>query len=146
MISYIKKYKVDNCLIINNGVLLKEKLIINKNHSSIYTIKKHKEGFNIGINPIDQSNKISYLFYGLPIQWSECVFLNDEAIKTIVEISYNSKLHNLFLFELLNKLIDNDITIKDIEINKKNVLKINIVEDLNRIKGFYDKNLFAKSR
>lgn len=147
LISYFKQSNTNNCLIINNGILLKEKLPINIKYSSIYTIKKYKEGFGLGINQTNAVDSVvSYLFYGLPIQWSECVFLNSEAIKFIIEISNSIKLHNLFLFELLNKLIDNNIIIKDITINKTNILKINILEDLNRIKGFYDKNLFAKSK
>lgn len=147
LLSHIKQSKTTNCLVINNGVLLKEKLTINHSYSCVYTLKKYKNGFNIGINNTNNlSNNISYLFYGLPIQWSECVFLNHIAIQSIIELSENFKFKNLFLFELLNKLIDNNINIQEITINKKNIFKVNNIDDISRIKGFYDKNLFAKSR
>lgn len=147
LINYLKIYgeEIKNSLIINNGVLLKEKLNINHELSTIYTIHKPKDGFDVGINqPIKNNDNISYLFYDLPLQWSECVFLNKDAQNALIHLSNKYQYKNLFLFELINKLLENHININHMSINKKNILKINIVNDINRTKAFYDKNLFTK--
>jgi hypothetical protein len=143
---YFFKYKPANCLIINNGVLLKEKLEPKHNISTIFTIPKAKEGFNIGINSTSNTNKEAlYMFYGLPEQWSECVFLNKTAIEKAISLSHKQKLSNLFLFELINIISENGIEIANNAIsNKKNILKINTYEDLKKTKGFYEKGLFTK--
>lgn len=149
ILHYLKAYSPNNCLIINNGVLLKEKLHIQSNSdSTIFVLKSNKSGFNIGINDLDtkEDGYVSYMFYSLPTQWSECVFLNNEAIETIVDMSSKFKIGNLFLFELLNKLLEKNIGIKATAINKKNIFKINIAEDAIRTKNFYDKNLFSKAK
>lgn len=145
LLKYIDSYVPNNCLIINNGVLLKEKLQIDKNNSTAFTLSKNKDGFFVGVNLEHNShNNISYLFYGLDQQWVECVFLNKSAINKIMEINKRQKLSNLFLFELLNLIIENGCSLISQEINKKNILKINTHDDLKKTKGFYDKNLFAK--
>lgn len=148
LIQYITGYNPDNCLIINNGVLLKEKLLIKNNNSTIFTSCKNHTDFNIGISHNNENkNRITYLFYGLPNQWIECVFLDREAINTIHHISKKRKLSNLFLFELLNLVLDNGLPLYNYPItNNKNILKINNHNDIKKTKGFYDKNLFAKSK
>lgn len=146
LLKYIAKFDPTDCLIINNGILLKEKLEPKNNISTIFSIPQNKEGFSIGINT-DRSVETMYLFYGLSNQWSECVFLNRGAINKIISISNKQKLSNLFLFELINLIAENGIEITNHQISsKKNILKINNYDDLKKTKGFYDKNLFAKLR
>lgn len=148
LIQYILKYNPDNCLIINNGILLKEKLNIKNRRSTVYTVPKNHLDFNIGINSDnDTKDKITYLFYGLPNQWTECVFLDKEAINTIYRISKEKKLSNLFLFELINLILDSGLLLHNCKItNNKNIVKIHNHNDIKKIKGFYDKNLFTKYR
>jgi len=146
LLKYILEYGPKNCLIINNGVLLKEKLEIKENKSTIFTLSKNKDGFFVGANfEHDSQQNISYLFYGLSNQWIECVFLNTSAIDRIISFASKQKLSNLFLFELLNLILESGIEIQNSVIsNKKNILKINTYDDIKKTKGFYDKNLFAK--
>jgi hypothetical protein len=145
LLKYIENHIPNNCLIINNGVLLKEKLQIDHNDSTVFTLSKHKDGFFVGVNLEHSSDSnISYLFYGLTKQWIECVFLNSLAINKIIELNKKQKLSNLFLFELLNLIIENGCSVLSKEVNKKDILKINTQDDLKKTKGFYDKNLFTK--
>jgi hypothetical protein len=148
LLQFIMMHNPKNCLIINNGVLLKEKLEIQENSSTVFTLSNSKDGFSIGVNfEHNSNNNVSYLFYGLAQQWAECVFLNTIAIESITKFAAKQKIGNLFLFELLNLMIENGIKIQNTAIkNKKNILKINNYDDLKKTKGFYDKNLFAKSK
>jgi hypothetical protein len=142
IIRYIKKYKPNNFLLINNGVLLKEKLDINTNRSSLFFLPKKKDGFVLGSNP---QSCAKYLFYNLEYQWTECVFFNQTTINMLDNISKTKKLENFFLFELINLLLEKNINIDFMSINNsKNILKINISADIKRTKTFYEKNLFAK--
>jgi hypothetical protein len=142
ILRYIKKHKPNNFLLINNGVLLKEKLNININRPSLFFLPKKKEGFNLGSNL--QSNA-KYLFYNLEYQWTECAFFDQKTINVVDKISKGKKIQNLFLFELINLLLERNLNIDFTPIsNSKNILKINISADIQRTKNFYEKNLFAK--
>lgn len=143
IINYIKKYSPKNFLLINNGVLLKEKLLIDITKSSIFILPKKREGFTIGSHT---KQNIKYLFYDLEYQWSECVFFDELAIETINRLSNTKKLDNLFLFELINILLENNTSLETIPLtNPKNIFKVNVIEDAKKAKGFYDKNIFTRN-
>lgn len=143
VVRYIKKYKPNNFLLINNGVLLKEKLSIDTNQSSVFILPKKRHGFSIGSQ---FRSDIKYLFYDLEYQWSECVFFSSSTIVAINEISKIKKLHNLFLFELINTLIEKRANIgASVLTNPKNIFKVNIIGDMKKTKAFYDKNIFTRN-
>ena len=140
---YLKQYLPKNLMIITNGVLLRKTLPIT-NDSSVYSIKKQKNGFSVGFNET-ASNSINYLFYDLPISWIECVYLNSSAVAKLKNISSKNNIKQLFLFEIINLLVDNNIDIKDISINNSDVIKIINNKDINKMKNFYDKTIYTKS-
>lgn len=127
---------IDNLLIINNGILFKKKTIT-KNMltgvSKIFVLDKIKENFSLGCS---QQEKIEYIFYDLPELWSECVYLNLEAINTIKYAILNNQVNQMYLFELINKVINLEQTFKKQHINKKNIMKINTYKDINKAKLF----------
>jgi bifunctional N-acetylglucosamine-1-phosphate-uridyltransferase/glucosamine-1-phosphate-acetyltransferase GlmU-like protein len=140
LMHYIITKKPSNLLLINNGVLLKEKLPISQK-TALFVLPKNKDGFSIGIQ---DPTKVEYLFYGLKHQWSECIFMNNRTIKSIQKLSKLYKLDHLYIFELVNLLINNNIDIEPIAIrNTKNIYKINTLDDIKRVKNFYDKSIFV---
>jgi len=101
--------------------------------SKIFVIDKPKYNFTIGCS---NSQYAEYLFYDLPIVWSECFFLNKEALDMIKIISAKENIEQLYLFELVNKLIDNKIISEKEYISKKNIMKILNNKDISKAKQF----------
>jgi len=135
---FLKNYDVENLLIISNGVLFKNSVfnISDIDRSKIFLIDKPKTNFNIGCCDTGSNENIDYLFYDLPILWSECVFLNNIAIKKIREIFKSNTIDQLYIFELINILIHNNLDIQKVYIPKKHIMKINTIKDLSRAKTF----------
>lgn len=138
---YMRKvnYSIDNLLIISNGILLKEKLdISDKNNSILFTLNKSNIDYSVGLN-INKENKPIYLYYDLPISWSECVFLNKFAINKIKNNFTKHKLSQMFLFEIINYLLeDNGCDFIHKKIYNKNIFKINTIKNTNKAKIFYE--------
>jgi len=125
---------INNLLIISNGVLFKNSCIKNSSKSKIFLIDKPKANFNIGCS---QSDSVNYLFYDLPVPWSECILLDNIAIKNIKQICEYDNIDQMFLFELINILMERHNTIFDKHfIPKKNIMKINTAKDISRAKLF----------
>lgn len=142
---YIKQHNPENLLVITGGVLLKNRLPTPK-ISTIYAIKRPKSGFTIGFNETSDIDKVGihYLFYDLPTPWVECVYLTSEAILRLRDLCLKHNLQQLFLFEIINLLLDNHIVLDYKFIDNKNVIKINNSKDISKIKNFYDKTIYAK--
>lgn len=137
---YLKEYDPTNLLIINNGILFNSKLFIPE-ESTMYAFKKTKPGFNIGFNEL--GSNVYYVFYDLPKPWAECIFLDNNTIQKLKFIISRKKISQLFLFEILNLLIDSDTKLTSTIINQKDILKINNHKDLNKLKN-YEKNICTK--
>lgn len=129
--------KIKNLLIISNGILLKEKLPISTNKSIIYALNKKNNDYNIGLN-ITENNKPTYLFYDFPISWSECVFLNAESLEKLRNIQTKETMEQMFLFEIINYLLDQDCQFKTEKIANKNICKITTVKNTKKVKTFYE--------
>jgi CTP:phosphocholine cytidylyltransferase-like protein len=128
----------NNLLVITNGILFKNKpfgttkQLESVNVDSIaYCIDKPKSNFNIGYNG---DENIEYLFFDLPNKWTECVLFNKEATSYLKNI--NNNISKMYLFEIINHLIDNDINFQSIQINKKYFLKINNTKDIPKARVF----------
>lgn len=144
LIKCIKDYTIDNAIILNNGVLPLEKLEINIQFTSIpVTSKNLKTQFDIGCNDTEISK---YLFYDLPNRWLEFAYLNHLTIQKIVELNKIKKYNKLFLFELLNILMDHGIDIKTTVLTKNLPIKINNIKDLSIAKKYYDKHMLNKAK
>lgn len=144
LIQCLKTYKLNNAIIINNGLVLLDKIIIDKNISSILVSSKNtKTHFDIGLNA--ECENLLYLFYGLPNKWLEYTYLNKESIDKILEIDKQHKCNKLFLFEIINLLVDNGINFQVNNILSNNLpLKINNIKDLNLAKKYYEKYIYSK--
>jgi hypothetical protein len=129
-----QRFSQSNLLIISNGVLFKNSSIKYAGRSKIFLIDKPKPNFNIGCN---DSEDLHYLFYDLPTPWSECVLLDSDTIKYMKCICDSQNIDQLFLFELINILIEKHKIVFDKDfISKKNIMKINTAKDISKAKIF----------
>jgi hypothetical protein len=131
-----KKLNVKKLLIINGGVLFKNFTILYENltgSSKIYLLDKPKNNFTIGC---DTGDTLEYLFYDLPVLWSECLFLNEDSIKLLHDIITSISIKQMYLFEIVNQLINKDTIFDKVYIKKQDILKINSIKDLPKMKNF----------
>lgn len=135
LINYINHTEsAADVFIVNNGVLFKKdcfKRLKKNNKSTIYFTDRKKEDFEIG----SESEESKYLFYGLSRKWTECVFLNTQSLKKIIEIHNNFDISKYFLFEIINMLYDKDIIHESI-VSYRDIMKVNGQEDIRRAKRF----------
>lgn len=112
----------NNCVIIDDGIIVNE--IINKNISYLPAFNKEAKNFNIGLT---QNNNIAeYLFYDLPKTWSELCYITREDLINVKYILLNNekKIKTMFLFEIINLLIDNNIKFEIDHVSNKNIKKL----------------------
>lgn len=136
VMQYINQFNIDNLLIVSSGVLFKRSTINTmtlKNSSKIYILDKPKVNFTIGCSP---GEKMEYLFYDLIEPWSECVFLNSEAIKVLIKINKEHPMCQMYLFEAINAILSHNIPIEKVYISKKSIMKINHPKDIIKAKVF----------
>lgn len=128
--------QTNGLFIVCSGVLFKKNTIHHttfKNNSKIFLLNKPKANFNIGCatnaNP-------SYLFYDLPETWSECIYLNKNSIEILQECANNEKISQMYIFEIINMLIAQDVLFEKKYLSKGNFFKVNSIKDINRAKIF----------
>jgi hypothetical protein len=131
----INKKNKNGSLFINNGILMKNNFLknlnLNKNH--IFSIHGKKSNFNIGSNPTQQ---VEYLFYDLPVLWSECAYFNHQTIEYLKNNFTIENSGSMFFFELINKLIEHKIYFSNHSIPKTNITKILNMKDISKIRNF----------
>jgi choline kinase len=135
LIDYIHKFNPHNLLVISSGLMIKNHPITKyhlKNNCKIFTIDKNKQNFEIGCS---NGSNVEYLFYDMEQQWSEIFFLNHEAINVLKKLN-RTKFNQMYLFEVINILLNNKIVFEKVEINKKNIMKLNGLQDLASAKTF----------
>lgn len=94
------------------------------NYSYIPILEKYNKGYGIG-SIIDE--KVKYLCYDLKNSWAEfaCFGNKDiDYIKSIISNESTQKINSMFLFEIINLLIDNHVVFHAEFINQKTVRKI----------------------
>ncbi|NBX73098.1 MAG: hypothetical protein EBQ89_02235 [Alphaproteobacteria bacterium] len=135
LITYINKYRPKNLLVINSGILIKDKIIDKSflnNESKIFMLNKPKKNFTIGSS---LSTNLEYLFFDMEQSWSEIVYFNNLAIDTFLSCD-SSMFKQMYLFEAINFLLQKNIVFKKIYINKNNIMKINNAKDITSARIF----------
>jgi hypothetical protein len=135
---FLEQIACEDLLIINSGILFKNKSITYsslKGNNKIYLLNKPKLNFSIGCSDIQN---IEYLFYDLPNLWAECVYFNTSTTKVLKDILLYNKKHmdKLYLFEIINDLIQHNIGFDNMIIDKKNIFKINNTKDIPQARRF----------
>ena len=127
---------IDNIFIINSGILFRPSTFSVqqlKNTSKLFILDKAKNNFDIGCN---NNQNIEYLFYDLPNAWSECVFVNRDAICSLLQIMTKKPIAQMYIFEIINQIIARGTRFEKHTVSKKNFLKISTIKDINRAKIF----------
>lgn len=127
---------IDGLLIISSGILFKKMTIdidILSDKNKLFILDRPKSNFNIGC---DRTKEIEYLFYDLPLPWSECVYLNNLTLSLLSKLFIKNNLSQMYLFEIINELIKNQVTFDKEYIKTKNILKINSSKDISKSKNF----------
>lgn len=130
--------KYDGCIIINSGILfnenIKKTILSEKTISKIfYTNESTNDKYCIGITFND--TKVEHMFYNLNKNiWNEILFINNQILSSYKEFIYNTKMRNMFLFEIINKSIDYGAHYQPIKIKKNNIIKILNSKDSSKIK------------
>lgn len=138
-INIINTENIENNTIIILGDVLFKGIDFGKlNNNTAWLINKDRQGFNIRCR-YNSNTQAEYFFYDIPgeKQWSGIVFLNSNTIKTIINNIYNdTNTKQLFLFEILNILIENHSSIDIKMLEYKNIMKIINNNDTNKAKAF----------
>lgn len=134
---YLEKHiDCEQLLIVSNGVLLKDKCItknmLNK-ECKVFILNKTRENFNLGCS---EEQHFEYLFYDLPELWSECIYLNKEALTVLRDLFTSNYTAQMYLFELINEMINKNILFKKQYIDKKLIMKICNFKDMAKAKNF----------
>jgi len=126
----------EQLLIVSNGVLLKDKCITKNMLNSeckVFILNKTRENFNLGCS---EQQQFEYLFYDLPELWSECIYLNKEALTVLRNLFTSNCASQMYLFELINEMINKNILFKKQYIDKKLIMKICNFKDITKAKNF----------
>lgn len=122
--------------ILCSGVLFKKNTFHHtclKNNSKIFLLNNTKSNFNIGCTV---EEKIEYMFYDLPEPWAECVFLNQEAIDKLKNLVASKTIKQMYVFEILNDLMSQNVNFEKKYVLKGKFFKINGTKDLTKARAF----------
>lgn len=138
-INIINRENIQNNTIIILGDVLFKGIDFRKlNNNTAWLINKDRQGFSIRCRH-NSNTQAEYFFYDIPgeKQWSGIVLLNYNTIKTIINhICSDANIKQLFLFEILNILIENHGSIDIQMLEYKNIMKITNNNDTNKAKAF----------
>lgn len=125
----------NGAIFLNNGIITKFNFQqnIQTTKNSIFFIQGKKLNFNIGSN---STGNTEYLFYDLPLLWSECVYLNNKTLELVHDLILPHELKTLFFFEVINKLLDKSVVFENIIIPKSQITKVNNIKDIKKLKTF----------
>lgn len=112
------QYLNDDCFITFGDNLLNSSVFHKfdqNNGSQVFINKKHKNKIGCIIN----NDTVENIAYDLDNYLSEIYYLSKEDCHILQNLIDNAKYHNYFIFEILNKLIDQNRLIKPFFINSK---------------------------
>lgn len=112
-LQLVKEYLLEDTIILLGDLVLDYKIISrlkndNKYSKVVITNKKNKLGC------IVQNSKVENIFYDLDNFIEEIYYITKKDISSLKEIlsSESVAIKNMFIFELLNKMIDSNVAIK----------------------------------
>ena len=129
----------DGLLLLDSNVLLRS-LPKKDKHNSWILVKKHRKNYKhkdyLGININQQNNFVQHLFYNIGNHsWCKSFYLTKEDLNIMIK-NIGCYHDNMFVFEIINDLIDNcglKIMANSIE-NNSNFTEITGIKDKNKIK------------
>lgn len=122
-----------NCLIINSSLLLnptnkiKKQFKASQKYNFVLTSKNNNND-SVDIGYILDNDNIKHTYYGLPNPLFEALYITEKSLLTFKNsINTNTQSHKQYLFEIINSCINNNLIIKPLNINYKDITLINSV-------------------
>jgi len=127
-IGIAKEYLKGNCFITFGDIIFKHQIFEEFNlniGSQVFVNKKTKNKLGCTL----ENNQICNISFDLDNYLSNIYYIHKKDIQNFAEIISNDKYKNCFIFEIINKMIDNNKVFKTFIKNNKN-----IIQTLNEIK------------
>lgn len=109
-----KDFMNTDCLIFDGYSTLKKSYIknIQKNQKESFVILEKTNNCGFGCTVLE--NKVNNFGYNLPYNNKNIHYLNAEALNLVKELCLSKKYKNYFIFEILNKILEENIHIKPV--------------------------------
>lgn len=125
--------ETESATIYNSSLFLDPKIFITaKKQTSSFVLCK--SGKADGVGCVTNNNLITQCFYGLENTIYDFLYLDKNALSFLKKHIINSNIDKLYLFEIINLCVDNNIEIKLVNINKKFIQTIDSIQSINSIK------------
>lgn len=140
LLDIIDKMKIsNNIMLIIGEILFKNISYKSLKNTTTWLIDKKRDNFDV--NCRTENDKAQYFFYDLPNekQWSEMLFINSDTVDAIKSMwrSKENSLRNIFIFELLNRIIEDESNDIEISLIKyRNILKVKNDKEANKARIF----------
>jgi choline kinase len=129
----LEKISGSNCLVLNANNLLHAGALEKIRHSLDHTfVLTGSTNGDIGF--ISDNGIVQNCYYDLPNQIYDVLYIEENQLDIIKNIKNISQ---LYLFEIINKCIDNGMSIKPLKINSKSITVINSSKNIERLKNNY---------
>lgn len=137
VINYIPE---DSCINIINLSMTIDPLVMKKikfQNSSIIINRSPRFKSKIGCT-INANNNVEFVFYDLPNKICEYLYISKKDNKIFRDIVKNHIKNNMYLFEIINSVIQHHIAVDTININT-NIIHFNQIDQITNIKNLFRK-------
>lgn len=128
----INNITTDKLLLINGDTLFDGKSISEFKNMSSTLLYNNNDTNEIGATVVN--NYLTYLSYDLEEKWSGITYLTNKELEITKKIINNRDLNKLFMFEIINKVIDKNVKINAFNNNSK-IFKIMSSEHIEKMRG-----------
>lgn len=135
-INNFNPQKESGLLLINNGIIANinwERYInkISKKSNILFYTDELCHNFNLGFTDTGD-----YLFYDLPNTWLEVLYISKASAMSLQKKPISSIHKNMFLFEIINEMKNNDYAFESCKIPGKKIFKFNSPKDQKMLSKF----------
>jgi len=130
-----------NCNLTNQVLIIKDDIVFNQEtlfeisrdkSCLIYDSKCQIDDSNIGITIVD--NKATIFSYDVQTKWCHMVYLMGKEFKMVKMLCNNRERSRMYLFEVLNMLLEKSGPLKAIEPKDMEIIKIDTSRNLTQLK------------
>ena len=97
--------------------------------SSILANKDDRQSSEVGCI-VNQDGNIENMMYDLDLKWSQIIYLQDRVLEAFKKLVFDRSNKKLFLFEIINKLIDSGCKIKCVKNDSIQVVDVDVSKDI----------------
>lgn len=131
----VERVTGESCFILNSNIIINKdiKQILDINSSGVLTQKNNK---SMSVGCITNDGRVVNCYYGLSNQLYDALYIHKKDMSIFKKIINNTaNIEKLFLFEIINLCIENNIIIKSNLINKKFIHTIDSNTQLKNLKN-----------